>query len=440
MNKTLRDNSAAAASQRYGNFMSAAKEAIPVRDVASSGKIGVYVGIEKDFVNDTFDGEFELYLDLEAIKGGGANNLAGYAKIHTGPQDWYMYIGTPQQRIDLLFNSGVQVRVGGYFMTGTKLPSPDDISPHPIVTKILGDDIFKGERKDNQLVSGKGFAFGMNFGYGYAFDWGLFYAMIEIGAGFDVMHAYYPNAKCKGRPGPVGNNGWYSMGQVYAYLYGEFGIKVDLAFIKGNFTIAEAGVAAALRGQFPNPVYIQGYVGMYYKILGGLVSGRMRMKVELGEKCELENINNTVGVPMISDVTPRDGDDDISVFTAPQAVFNYAANSDFTVNLEDGVRTFKLQLQKFSVTSQGSEIKGELEWNDTNDAVTFKPERPLPSEKEVKVLVEVSFDEKIGGAYKTMVENGKPVLETMEIKFITDKEPDHIVWSNVNYVYPVRTT
>ncbi|PKA97999.1 hypothetical protein B0O79_1679 [Flavobacteriaceae bacterium MAR_2009_75] len=438
VNKTLRDNSAAAANQRYGNFMAAAKEAIPIRDVASSGKVGVYVGIEKDFVNDTFDGEFELYLDLEAIKGGGANNLAGYAKIHTGPQDWYMYIGTPQQRIDLLFNSGVQVRVGGYFMTGTKLPSPDDISPHPIVTKILGDDIFKGERKDNQLVSGKGFAFGMNFGYGYGFDWGLFYAMIEIGAGFDVMHAYYPNAKCKGKPGPVGNNGWYSMGQVYAYLYGEFGIKVDLAFIKGNFTIAEAGVAAALRGQFPNPVYIQGYVGMYYKILGGLVSGRMRMKVELGERCELENINNTVGVPMISDVTPRDGDDDISVFTAPQAVFNYAANSDFTVNLEDGVRTFKLQLQKFSVTSQGSEIKGELEWNDTNDAVTFKPERPLPSEKEVKVLVEVSFDEKIGGAYKTMVEDGKPVLETMEITFVTDKEPDHIVWSNVNYVYPVR--
>ena len=435
VDKSIRDNSAAAANQRYGNFLAAAKESIPIHDVAASGKVGVYVGIERDFVNGTFDGEFELYLDLEAVRGGGANNLAGYAKIHTGPNDWYMYIGTPQQRIDLLFNVGVQIRVGGYFMTGTQLPS--QIDPHPIVVKILGDDMLNGERKENQLVSGKGFAFGMNFGYGYNFDWGLFYAFVEIGAGFDVMHAYYPNAKCIGRPGPVGNNGWYSMGQVYAYLYGEFGIKVDLAFVKGNFTIAEAGVAAMLRGQFPNPVYIQGYVGMYYKILGGLVSGRMRMKVEIGEECELENINNAVGVPMISDITPRDKSDDVSVFAAPQAVFNYAANSDFTVDLEEGIRTFKLQLKNFTVISEGKTLEGDLEWNDTNDAVTFKPSETLPSEKEVKITVEVSFDEKIGGSYQTMVENGKPVVERMESTFVTDKAPDHIPLENIAYMYPV---
>src|SRR5690606_17724974 len=187
------------------------------------------------------------------------------------------------------------------------------------------------------------------------------------------MHAYYPDAKCIGRPGPVGNNGWYSMGQIYAYLYGEFGVKVDLAFIKGNFPVAEAGVAAMLRGQFPNPVYFQGYVGMYYKILGGLISGRMRLKVEMGEECELENISNAVGIPMISDMTPRDKSDAVSVFAAPQAVFNYSANSDFTVELEDEVKTFKLQLKSFTAICEGKKLKGTLEWNDTNDAVTFMP-------------------------------------------------------------------
>ncbi len=227
------------------------------------------------------------------------------------------------------------------------------------------------------------------------------------------------------------------MGQVYAYLYGEFGVKVNLVFVKGNFQIAEAGVAAMLRGQFPNPVYVQGYVGMYYNILGGLVKGRMRLKVEMGEECELENINNAVGVPMISDITPRDKSDDVSVFAAPQAIFNYAANKDFTVDLEDGIRTFKLQLQNFEVTSEGKELMGTLEWNDTNDAVTFKPEETLPSEKEVKVMVEVSFDEKIGGSYQTMVENGKPVIEKMEVVFKTDKAPDHIPLENIAYMYPV---
>ena len=43
------------------------------------------------------------------------------------------------------------------------------------------------------------------------------------------------------------------MGQVYAYLYGEFGIDVDLTFINGRFKIAEAGVAAMLRGSIPKP-------------------------------------------------------------------------------------------------------------------------------------------------------------------------------------------
>ena len=431
----IENSSTAETNQENGNYLSVAEESIPISDIASSGKIGVYVGIERDFVNDTFDGEFKLYLDLVSVKGGGENNLAGYAKIHTGPTEWYMHIGTPQQRIDLLFNFGMQVRVGGYFMTGTNLPS--QLDPHPIVVQILGDDMLNSERKENQLSAGNGFAFGMNFGYGFAWDWALFYASVELGAGFDVMHAYYPDAKCVGRPGPVGNNGWYSLGQVYAYLYGEFGVKVDLFFIKGNFKIAEAGVAAVLRGQFPNPVYIQGYVGMYYNILGGLVSGRMRMKVEVGEECELEGISDSVGVPIISDVTPRDNSDDVSVFAAPQAVFNYAANTEFTVNLDDNVRTFKLQLQDFKVTSEGQELDGILEWNDTNDAVTFKPTETLPSEKEVKVVVEVSFDEKIGGSYQTMIEDGAPVIERAESTFMTDKAPDYIPLENIAYTYPV---
>tara|TARA_R110002050_G_scaffold110892_1_gene223558 strand:- start:56035 stop:61071 length:5037 start_codon:yes stop_codon:yes gene_type:complete len=420
---------------KYGNFLGLSQEAIPVRDVASTGGIGVYIGIEKDFVNGTFDGEFELYIDLEGIKGGGADNLAGYAKIHTGPDDWYLYLGTPQRRIELIFNAGAQIRVGGYFMTGTVLPA--QLDPHPTVVKILGDDMLNGNRQENQLAAGKGFAFGLNFGYGYNFDWKLFYAFVEVGAGFDVMHAYYPNAKCVGRQGPIGNNGWYSMGQVYAYIYGEFGVKVDLAFIKGKFVIAEAGVAAMLRGQFPNPVYIQGYVGMYYKILGGLVKGNMRLKVQMGEECELENINNAVGVPMISDITPRDNSDDVSVFAAPQAIFNYAANEDFTVNLDDGNKTFKLRLKSFTVTSEGKQLAGELEWNETNDAVTFKPSETLPSEKEVKILVEVSFDEKIGGSYQTVIQNGKPAVEKLEAIFKTDKAPDHIPLENIAYLYPV---
>ncbi|CAN0530298.1 unnamed protein product, partial [Scytosiphon promiscuus] len=100
-------------------------------------------------------------------------------------------------------------------------------------------------------------------------------------------------------------------------------------------------------------------------------------------------------------------------------------------------RTFKLQLKNFTVTSEGRELKGNLQWNETNDAVTFKPEETLPSEKEIKVIVEVSFDEKIGGSYQTMIENGKPVIEKKEIVFKTDRAPDYIPLENIAYMYPV---
>src|SRR5690606_7232806 len=151
----------------------------------------------------------------------------------------------------------------------------------------------------------------------------------------------------------------------------------------------------------------------------------------------LENISNAVGIPMISDMTPRDKSDAVSVFAAPQAVFNYSANSDFTVELEDEVKTFKLQLKSFTAICEGKKLKGTLEWNDTNDAVTFMPSETLPEEKEIKVTVEVSFDEKVDGSYRTVITNGKPASEKMEITFVTDKAPDHIPLENIAYMYPV---
>ncbi|MCX2680548.1 hypothetical protein OOZ15_11400 [Galbibacter sp. EGI 63066] len=420
-----------------GNFMNVSQEAIPLAEVAQSGMIGVYVGIEKDFTTDTFHGEFELYLDLKGIRGAGPSNRAGYAVIHDSPEEWYLYVGTPVNRLGLVFSiPPVEIEVGGYFMTGDRLP--DQIPPHPRVMQILGDDILNNNRKDNQLAAGRGFAFGLNFVYRYNFEFAIFYAFVEAGAGFDVMHAYYPDTKCRGRSGAVGNNGWYSMGQVYAYLYGEFGVKVDLFFIKGKFPILQAGIAALLRGQFPNPVYIEGYVGMYYSILGGLVKGRYRMHVEFGEECIMENMAESVGVPIISDVSPKNNAAKVDVFTAPQAVFNYAVNQNFTVESEDGPKTFRIKVKEFKVSSGGKALEGKLEYNTSNDAVTFVSEDVLPSEKRVDVLVEVSFDEYKNGSYTTLTDNGKLVTEKREVSFTTDKAPDYIPLENIAYMYPIK--
>ncbi|MEM9327582.1 MAG: hypothetical protein AAGA85_18085, partial [Bacteroidota bacterium] len=235
----------------YGNYLGASKEMIPVREVAASGKIGAYVGIERDFTTSTFHGQLEIYLDLQGLRGAGPSNRAGWAVLHSGPEEWYLHIGSPTDRLGLVFGIGsvAELEVGGYFMTGDVMPT--QLAPHPRVLQILGDDIMDKNRRPNELSAGRGFAFGLSFSYRQSFQYLIFYATLEVGAGFDVMHRNYPDVRCRGRSGPVGNNGWYSMGNVYAWLYGEFGVRVKLFFVKLKVKIAEAGIAALLQGQFP---------------------------------------------------------------------------------------------------------------------------------------------------------------------------------------------
>ena len=420
-----------------GSYLDAAREAIPVREIASSGKIGVYLGIEKDFSTSTFHGTFELYLSTQGLRGSGPNNKAGFATLHTSPDEWYLHVGSPTDRLGLVFSIGsdIELDVGGYFMTGNMLPT--QLAPHPRIIQILGDDILDSNRRPNELSRGSGFAFGLNFALRKSFQYYIFYATLEVGAGFDVMHRQYPDARCIGRPGPVGNNGWYSSGNVYAWLYGEFGVGVKLLFIKKRIKIAEAGIAALLHGQFPNPAYFKGYVGMYFSVLGGLVKGRLRLKVSFGDECELADINPFTEVPIISDLTPTDGSNEVDVFTAPQAVFNYAVGQPFSIDTSEGLETFKINLKTFEVTSEGQSIPGRLEWNDDNDAVTFIPEEVLPSRKQVTALVEVSFEEKVGGVWQVIRKGGQPAVEKRETKFTTDLAPDHIPLHNIAYMYPV---
>ncbi|MEX0274209.1 MAG: Ig-like domain-containing protein, partial [Flavobacteriaceae bacterium] len=420
-----------------GAYLDAARDAIPIREIASSGKIGAYLGIERDFTTNTFHGTFELYLSTQGLRGAGPNNKAGFATLHTSPDEWYLHVGTPTDRLGLVFSVGgdLELEVGGYFMTGNMLPS--QLAPHPRVIQILGSDILDDNRRPNELSRGSGFAFGLNFSLRKSFQYYIFYATLEVGSGFDVMHRYYPDVRCKGRSGPVGNNGWYSMGNVYSWLYGEFGVGVKLLFIKKRIKIAEAGIAALLHGQFPNPSYFKGYVGMYFSVLGGLVKGRLRLKISFGDKCEMENINPFTEIPIISDLTPVDGANEVDVFTAPQAVFNFAVEQPFSLDTEEGYQTFKINLKSFDVQSEGKTIPGQLEWNRGRDAVTFIPEEVLPSKKEVTVTVEVTFQEKVGNSWQVITQGGKPAVEKRTSKFTTDLAPDHIPLHNIAFMYPV---
>ena len=425
-----------AAFMAQGKFLDIAKRTHPVSEVAKDGKLGLYVSIEKDFVNNSFDGLFEVYCKLEGFKGSGANNLLGMVHMYSSPAKSYLHIGTPTERLGAEFMVGpYNVGVGAYFMTGDGLPS--QLTPHPRILEILGTGILNNNRTVADLSDGKGFAFGLNFSIGVGRDFGWFYAFLEAGGGFDIMHRQYNGVSCAGRPGLVGNDGWYSMGQVYAYLWGEAGLRIKVFGFKKNIKILELGVAALLRGEFPNPSHLEGYLGIYYNVMGGLISGRFRFKVEIGEKCEFVGLSNPLGISVIASVSP-DNETNVDVFKKPQIAFNYAMLQPFSIeDINGNAKTVRINLKKYELFAGSTPITGELTWTDNNTKVNFTSTDILPPNTLITAKAEVGMEQQSGSNWVPLTGGDGSSHELKEFTFTTGAAPEYIPLTNVKYSYPV---
>ncbi|OWP75481.1 hypothetical protein [Flavobacterium oreochromis] len=422
-----------------GNMLEISKRKHPVSEVAKDGKIGVFVSVEKDFKNDSFDGLFELYLNLEGIKGSGANNKFGMVHMYSSPNKNYLHVGTPTDKLGAIFKIGMyDINVGAYFMTGDVIPS--QVPPHPRVLEILGPDIMNDNRNLSLLNDAKGFAFGLNFSVAIGYDAGWFYAFLEAGGGFDITHRKLTGVRCAGRPGLVGNDGWYSMGQVYAYIYGEAGLRIKVFGFRKDIKILAVGVAAMLRGEFPNPTHMEGYIGVYYNVLGGLIKGRFRYKAEIGEKCEFVGMSNPLSTPLISSFSP-DGEENVDVFKKPQVAFNYGMLQPFSAEDADGNRkTVRINLKKYDLKVNNVPLNGEWQWQDNNSKVNFVSFEVLPPQKEIVAEIEVGVEQQSGGTWIPLQGGDGTATEKRTFSFKTGNAPEYIPLENVAYSYPVANT
>jgi hypothetical protein len=403
--------------------------------------ISAKVGITYDFQNDVLHGELDAYVNVAGgfVEGRGTGGRAGWAVLHFSPEDWYIYVGTPEDRLGLRIGVGpVSVESGGYFMVGSKLPGSPP--PPPIVAEILGVDANELDymRDENSLSNGGGFAFGADI----SIDTGdlrflIFYARFQAGAGFDIMLKDYKEARCSNTGDQVGINGWYANGQAYVYLQGELGIHVKLFFVSKKIPIIKAGAAVLLQAKAPNPVWMRGYVGGHFSVLGGLVKGRFRFKITLGEECVFENASPLGGLKIITDVTPDDGGKDVDVFAIPQATFSMKVGEPIIIPEDEGDKTYKIILEKYRILHKGKEIEGNIEWSNYNDRANFVSTDILPPNEELTVEVEVSFKEKVKGVYQTIMIDGKKAIEKEERTFVTGGAPTVIPLHNITYAYPV---
>lgn len=406
-----------------------------------AGQLSARVMIEYDFENSVLHGNFEMYVNVAGgiIKGVGAGGRAGWAVLHFAPQEWYVYVGTPDDRIGISVGIGpIRASATSYFMIGTKiLGSPP---PPSNVSNILGGVDLDYMRDENALKSGGGFAFGAAF----SVDTGdlqflMFYARFAAGAGFDIMLKDYGNdVRCKGRSEPLGINGWYANGQAYAYFEGSVGIRVKVFGSKKNIEILSIGAAAVLQAKLPNPVWMRGIVGGRFSVLGGLVKGNCKFEVTLGEECEIVGGSVLEGIKVISQVTPGEGENEVSVFNAAQGVFNMEVDKVFElVDTDDIKKSFRIKLDHFKLMDGTYSIPGTTEWNTERDVLAFNPLDVLPPRKTVKASVQVSFEENQNGTWRPVVVNGKVFTESMETSFTTGDAPDYIPLNNIRYSYPV---
>ena len=405
--------------------------------------LNAYVALEFNFADDSFHGTFELYIDLAGglFQGVGSGGRAGWAVVHFSPSKWYIHVGTPTDPIGIKIGVGdMALRSESYFMMGDYMPA----SPPPPaeVAEILGVKADKLDymRNENLLAKGKGIAFGSKL----AFDTGdmtflAMYARFQAGVGFDIMVANYGNTSCRGS-GQIGIDGWYANGQAYVYLKGSLGIKVKIFGKTKRFKIIEAGAATLLQAKLPNPVWLRGYLGGYYNLLGGLIKGKFRFEMQFGEECDVIGGESPVGdIKIIADVTPRENAEDVDVFAVPQVAFNMPVGSTFSVEDENfETKTFRIKLDNFSLkNSKGTAILGLQEMSPTNDLISFTSDDILTPNEQMTLSISVTFEEKVNGKWQVLEQDGAIFKEERKVIFTTGTAPDYIPQTNIAYCYPV---
>src|SRR5690606_37006945 len=164
------------------------------------------------------------------------------------------------------------------------------------------------------------------------------------------------------------------------------GIKVKLFFKKKKISIFKGGAAVLLQTKAPNPIWMRGYVGGHFSVLGGLVSGKFRFKITLGKECQFVDETVLGGIKVIGEIKPNEGEKEVDVFAAPQVAFNMRVNTPFVIPEDDGDKTYKILLEEYTMSdSEGKLIEGELEWNSSNDRLTFISDDVLPPLSEIKL-------------------------------------------------------
>ncbi|MBR6333041.1 MAG: hypothetical protein IKR77_01435, partial [Bacteroidales bacterium] len=254
--------------------------------------------------------------------------LKHYKKSYEGHKkgqvDWYVALGKPKYEDRLRLKASIDLVVVSaeteftfYMQTGNAFAYE-----MPPLSKELQDffgiaesgkkldansQAVKNSRKISdtdwlKIDKAGGFCLGATFHAGLELN---FFLYIDISAdlGFDVALLDVNGLGCPGYP-RIGQNDFYALGRIYAALQGDVGLKINLGFWKGKFSLFSAGVGALLQGGGPNPSYCYGLLRFKVNLLNGLIKFSTSCDFKLGDVCVPGAGDPLANVKLFENVTP----------------------------------------------------------------------------------------------------------------------------------------
>jgi len=324
---------------------------------------------KKDQSNDTFKAKcgFEVSVNFKVTLTDKKDEKA----------KWHLYIGEPDYEkrcrltlIDFqlgkksdLFAAWAYLGANMYLCIGNELPNngalPDP--PQAVLDFLNGKDVNGGNQdKGKEAKSAKKSAIdkmkniinsaeksgGLMVGAGAEGDFGInagiVYASGSFAFGFDlVLEHFGEGAKCQGGKS-MGYHGWYGMGQAYAMLKGDLGVRIKLWFIDKKVSLISVGLGAMLQAGLPNPTWVYGKVRARCSLLGGLFKFNHSIEFKAGDVCMPDYGNPLDNLKMFSSASIGYENDQekgwdpankVSVYSEPKFVTNYVM--DTSVRLVD---------------------------------------------------------------------------------------------------------
>jgi hypothetical protein len=252
------------------------------RQSPTAKKVHGAVTINYDNVQKVLDANLNASLYVPSTMAGNVD-----ISMHVDQNDWYFWLNRPSNRASVsLYNI---FYVNAYFMVGTQI---DVIPPPPTyITNALSSGSYTPVNF-GATATGGGFAMGVELGANFGGEFPKTtefrgFVNVQVAAGFDLMMMNASNYHCQGSYEPVGVNGFYCQGQVYAYLNGSLGVrKYDGSELKNTYNLGSIQVAALLQGKFPKPTYIYGAVNVQANVLG-IINLNFNADVSFGDDCTL---------------------------------------------------------------------------------------------------------------------------------------------------------